>query len=158
MKIIRAEHTDTDLFSQHELDYGACCFFTEDKAYRYYFQINEREATIFANTDSYMSQAIDAFLYYSSFIVSVKDQNGQVLCTKTPHEPYLQSISSIQPSQFYVNQSKLECCKKWIKSNEDIYIPIVIKDGMSISLDGHTRLRAAMDLYYSSVYVYPAEY
>ena len=158
MEIIRAEMNDTDLFSKSELNFGACCFFTQDRVFRYFFGINGREAMLFANTNQYISEAIDAFLFYSGFIVSIKDENGCVLAARTQSRPYLFEISNIQPSQFYINEKKLESCKKWIKSPEDIFIPIAVKDGKVISLDGHTRLRAALDLGYASVYVYPDEY
>lgn len=158
MKIIRAGIYDTDVFSQNELNHGACCFFTEDKKFKYFFEISGREATLFTNTEQYISQAIDEFLFYSGFIISIKDTDGRILATGTPNEPYLYEISKIQPSQFYVNKEKLERCKKWIKSYEDIIVPIVLKGGRSISLDGHTRLRAALDLGYTFVYVYLSDY
>jgi len=157
-KIIRAGINDTDIFSKEELDFGACCFYTEDKANKYFFEINGQAATLFTNSDQYIDQAIDEFLFYSSFIILIKDQNGSILTTRTPNKPYLYEISDIQPSQFYINETKLEICKKWITGPEDIFIPIVIRDGKSISLDGHTRMRAALDLGYTSVYVYPDEF
>ena len=158
MKIIRAEIDDTDLFSESELDFGACCFFTEDRVYKYFFEINGQEATLFANTTKYVNEAIEEFLFYSSFIISIKDKDGCVLITRTPNQPYFLEISKIQPSQFYINEKKLESCKKWIERPEDIFIPIIIKYGKNILLDGHTRLRAALDLGYTSVFVYPDEY
>jgi len=158
MKIVRAGLNDTDIFSKDELDYGACCFFTEDKTARYFFKIKGREATLFSSTEQYITQAIDEFLFYSGFVLSVKDRDGRNLITRTQNEPYLHEISKIQPSQFFINEEKLYSCKKWIKGIEDIFIPIVIKDGRSISLDGHTRMRAAFDLGYKSVYVYLDEY
>ena len=158
MEIIRAGLNDTEIFSKDELDYGGCCFFSEDKLYKYFFRIKGREATLFANTKQYISQAIESFLFYSSFVTSIKDESGHTLITRTKCEPYLYEISKIQPSQFYISEKKLESCKKWITKLEDIFVPIVIKDGISISLDGHTRMRAALDLGYDSVYVYPDEY
>jgi len=158
MNIIRADINDTDIFSKDELNYGACCFFTEDKLYRYFFKIKGREATLFSNTEEYINQAIDEFLFYSSFVLSIKDMHGHTLITRTSSEPYLCEIAKIQPSQFFINERKLCSCKKWIKSVDDIFIPIVVKDGKNISLDGHTRMRAALDLGYSSVYVYPDDY
>jgi hypothetical protein len=158
VKIIRAKASNTDIFSEYELGFGACCFFTEDKACKYFFEIKGREATLFANTKQYISQAIKEFLFYSSFVVTIKDSDGNILLTKTETEPLLLEIQKIQPSQFYINEKKLESCKKWIKSPGDIYIPIISKDGKVISLDGHTRMRAAMDLGYTCVYVYPDEY
>ena len=158
LKIIRANADDTDIFSGEELSFGACCFCTEDKAFRYYFKINGRAATLYANTDEYIRDAIDEFLFYSGFILAIKDPQGRILLERTQNEPYILKIGKIQPSQFYVSQGKLDACKRWIKGPEDILIPIAIRNGVSISLDGHTRLRAALDLGYDSVYVYPTEY
>ena len=36
MEIIRAGLHDTDVFDKSKLDFGGCCFFTEDKLNRYY--------------------------------------------------------------------------------------------------------------------------
>ena len=158
MKIIRADSSDTDIFSEYELGFGACCFFTEGKTHKYFFEIKGREATLFSNTKQYIPQAIEEFLFYSGFVVTIKDENGNILLTRTKPEPFLLEIEKIQPSQFYINQKKLESCKKWIKCPEDVYIPIVTGNGKAISLDGHTRMRAAMDLGYACVYVYPDEH
>ena len=158
MKIIRADLNDTDIFSRSELDFGACCFFSEDRNCKYFFAINGQGATLFTDADKYISEAIEEFLFYSGFILSIKDKHGCILAARTPSQPYLLEISKIQPSQFYINERKLESCKKWIKKTEDIFIPIAIKDDKNISLDGHTRLRAALDLGYTSVFVYPDEH
>ena len=116
------------------------------------------EATIFTNTNQHINQAIQEFLFYSSFIATIKDKEGSIILTRTPNKPYLFEISKIQPSQFYINENKLERCKKWIKNPGDILIPIVIKENKVISLDGHTRLKAALDFGYTSIFVYPDEY
>jgi len=158
MKIIRAGHNDTDIFSIEELSHGACCFFTENRAGRYFFKINGREATLFSNTNEYVSQAIDEFLYYSGFVLTIKDANGSVLLARKQDEPYMCAIASIQPSQFFINEAKLENCKKWMRGACDVFIPIAMRDGKPISLDGHTRMKAALDLGYTSVYVYPDEH
>ena len=158
MKIIRAGAGDTDIFSEYELGFGACCFFTEDRARKYFFEIKGREATLFANTEQYIPQAIEEFLYYSGFVATIKDQSGNILLDRAGTEPFLMEIQKIQPSQFYISEEKLESCKKWVKGPEEIYIPIVFRDGKAISLDGHTRMRAAMDLGYVCVYVYPDEH
>jgi len=150
MKILRAEHND--------LYAGACCFFSEDKAHKYFFEINGREATLRTNTNQYIAQAIEEFLFYSGFVTIIKDKDGNILHNRTIPQPYWLEIAKIQPSQFYINQQKLNSCKKWIKSPQDIFIPIAIKDDKAISLDGHTRLKAAIDFGYTSVLVYPDDY
>jgi len=158
MKIIRAGLSDLDIFSADELNRGACCFYTEDRRNRYFFEIRGREATLFSNTEQYICQAIEEFLFYSGFVRTIKDKDGKSLIARTLNEPYLYDICKIQPSQFFINEDKLHSCKTWIKGLEDVFIPIAIKDGISISLDGHTRMRAALDLGFTSVYVYLDEY
>jgi len=157
MKIVRASINDTDLFSSQQLIFGACCFFTEDKIGRYFFEINGREATLYTNTKDHIAQAIDEFLFYSGFITTIKDKEGRILAERTPNIPCLHEISKIQPSQFYISEDKLSRCKTWIRSSEDILVPVIVKDGKTIALDGHTRLRAAVDLGFDSAYVYTEE-
>ncbi|MCL2170741.1 MAG: ParB/RepB/Spo0J family partition protein [Defluviitaleaceae bacterium] len=158
MKILRAGLNDIDVFDKDELGFGACCFFSEDKKFRYFFKIHGREAILIANTKQYLPQAMEEFLFYSGFVTTIKNESGDVLLSRTPNEPFLCEISKIQPSQFYVNETKLENCKKWINAPSDILIPVVIRDGVCISLDGHTRMRAALDLGYESVFVYLDEF
>ena len=157
MKIIRAGFEDTDIFSESELNHGACCFFSEDRTCKYFFEIKGQEAILHANTGMYTAEVIDEFLFYSGFITLIKTPDGDVLLEKATVEPRMFEVSKIQPSQFYISDEKLARCKRWITGPEDIHIPVVIKDGICISLDGHTRLRAAIDLGYPSVYVYPDE-
>ncbi|MDR1692786.1 MAG: hypothetical protein LBR72_05455 [Oscillospiraceae bacterium] len=154
MKIIRAGFNDADIFSRDELNHGACCFFTEDRRNKFVFRIEGTEATLFADSMEYVDMAMSEFLFYSGFVTTVKDKFGNVLMDACPDKPYLMKISQIQPSQFYINEAKLIRCKLWIKRMEDIFIPIVEKEGRYISLDGHTRMRAALDLGFDSVYVY----
>ena len=158
IKVLRAGYNDTDIFTETDLELGGCCFFTEDRKLKYIFKIDRQEATLFANTNQYVSQVINEFLFYSGFVTSIKDKSGHILSTRELSEPYLLEITKIQPSQLYINEKKLKSCMKWIKSNKDIFIPIVIKNDTCVSLDGHTRIRAAIDLGFSSVYVYHDEY
>jgi len=143
MKIIRA---------------NACHFYSEDKSYEYHFKINGHEAILFTETDKYIKEAIDEFIFYSGFITTIKDSHGRILAERSPNKPYLHEITKIQPSQFYISEEKLAECKAWIKSPEDILIPIVIKDGKTIAQDGHTRLKAAVDLGFDKVYVYTEDF
>jgi hypothetical protein len=158
MKIIRAGFNDTDIFSRDALNHGACCFFTEDRMNKFIFHIAGTEATLFADSTEYIETAINEFLFYSGFVTAVKDKSGHVIMNACCDKPYPMKISQIQPSQFYINEAKLISCKTWIKRTEDIFIPIVEKEGSRIALDGHTRMRAAIDLGFDSVYVYHDSY
>jgi hypothetical protein len=158
MKIKRAGVNDTDLFTDEQLKFGACCFYSEDRALKYVFEINGQEARLLTSTDQYVNLVIDEFLFYSGFVTTIKNKDGYVIAEKAQVRPYMYEISKIQPSQFYISKTKLENCKKWIKSPEDIFIPIIVEDGVHISLDGHTRMKAALDFGYPYVLVYPDKY
>ena len=106
MKILRAGHNSTNIFSKQQLDYGACCFYSEDKACKYFFEISNREAKLFTNTNQYITEAIEEFLFYSGFVTIIKDENDNILYSKDVPQPYWLEISKIQPSQFYINQQK----------------------------------------------------
>ena len=133
-------------------------FLSSDKLCTYAFEIKGFEAILFANTDKHIPEVIEKFLFYSGFISRIVDENSVLLYEKEQDKPYLYELAKIQPSQFYVSRAKLESVKKWIKSNKDIMIPVLIKDGQAISLDGHTRMKAAAQLSYTHVYIYPDEY
>jgi len=154
MEIIRASINDTDIFTKDELNFGACCFYTEDRKNKYFFEIKGFNATIFSNTCGFIDDVIDEFMFYSGFITTVKDSNGNILREKLNRKPFLLDISIIQPSQFFINKSKLENCLTWIKNLCNIFIPITIRENEYISLDGHTRIKAALELGYTHVNVY----
>lgn len=154
---MRAGINDIDVFNEEELKYGACCFYTEDRVNKYFFKMKGQEATLYMNSKLYIDEAIDEFLFYSGFIKVVRDSNGSILKKREVSSPYLMEILKIRPSQFYINEKKLKNCKLWIKEQKDIMIPISIIEDKAVSLDGHTRLMAAYDLGYDSVYVYHEE-
>ena len=66
-------------------------------------------------------------------------------------------IEEIQPSQFYVDEDKIEAVKTFITSPKDIIIPVMKENGKYISLDGHTRLAAAIELGYDEVIAFCTE-
>lgn len=158
MNIIRAELDDTDLFDRKQLDNGACCFYTEDKSSKYYFEIIGQNAILHTDENQFIDEVINEFLFYSGFITTIHDSSGQLLKERSIGKLDLMQITNIQPSQFYVNERKLINCQKWIKKQKDIIIPIAIINDKIVSLDGHTRLRAALYLGYSHAYIYQEDY
>ncbi|MCL2235515.1 MAG: hypothetical protein FWB98_03615 [Defluviitaleaceae bacterium] len=158
MKILRAGFDDLDIFREDELNFGGCCFYSEDRAFRFYFEIDGQEATLHANTDQYLKKATDNFLFYSGFVNVVRDDKGNKIAAGDVGQLQMLEISQIQPSQFFVSQKKLEGCRKWITRPEDVKIPVVEWKGKRVSLDGHTRLRVALDMGFTHVYTYPEEY
>jgi len=154
MKIIRADFNNTELFSKEKIINGACCFYTENKSNYYYFEIKGQEATLYFEDEKYIKEVIDEFLFYSNFICCIKSSKGNILMKRKKIKLELCEVLEIQPSQFYIDKTKLENCKSWIKSPKDIMIPVADINNKIVSLDGHTRLRAAHDLGYRQVYIY----
>jgi len=154
MDIIRAGFGDIDLFNHEQLERGACCFYSSDRLNKYFFEINGQEAVLHTNSLLHIDEAIDTFLFYSGFISRIKSPGGRLLRERVPSPLIELEVQKIQPSQFYINKQKLDNCKKWIQSQSDIMIPISNINGKIVSLDGHTRLRAAADLGYQRIYTY----
>ncbi|MDR1705006.1 MAG: ParB/RepB/Spo0J family partition protein [Clostridiales bacterium] len=154
MDIIRAALEDIDVFSKEQLRCGACCFYDKDKSARYFFKIQGREAVLHNDNPAHINKVIEEFLFYSGFVTTIREPGGAVLFEREAAELTPIKITEIQPSQFYINERKLEDCKRWINSPADIMIPVTVIDGKTVSLDGHTRMRAAIDLGYEYVYIY----
>jgi len=133
--------------------FSACLYHTKDGAHQYRFEIKGQDATIFADTELYLDAVIGEFLFYSGFVTTIKNAVGEVILTRQC-ELQKRDIVTIQPSQFYINAQKLADCKKWINGADDIFVPVWENGGKVVALDGHTRLRAALDLGYGQVYTY----
>ena len=121
---------------------------------KYIFEITGREATLFAESRCHVNEAVEEFLYRSGFVTSIRDASGGILVQREPVKLELVEISAIRPSQFYISTSKLALCKRWIRGRDDVMIPIAWMGGEAVALDGHTRMRAALDLGYRDVYTY----
>lgn len=89
---------------------------------------------------------IDEFRFYAEHITCFTDEAGSVLRTFPPVELFPVPLSEIQPSQFFVDQDKLAAVQTFIRSPEDIVIPLIRHGGRFVSLDGHTRMAAACSL------------
>lgn len=64
------------------------------------------------------------------------------------------NIDEIQPGQLTICRDKLEKVSKWVQCPENIIVNFIEMDGKKVSIDGHTRLVAALLKGYSYVYGY----
>ncbi len=96
-------------------------------------------------------EIIDAFRFYAGHITRFVDVKGELVREFPPVEIFKVKLEKLQPSQFYVDQDKLAAVRTFIHGPEDIVIPVIPDGGGYISLDGHTRLAAAIDAGYSEV-------
>lgn len=110
-----------------------------------------RSAVIRGENTGFYPELIDTFRFYASHICRFTDKDGKLVQEFPPVEIFKVRLREIQPSQFYVDEMKLAAVRTFIHAPEDIVIP-VLRDGEGyISLDGHTRLAAAIDLGYEEV-------
>lgn len=104
-----------------------------------------------------VNKLIDEFRFYSGHIVNFYNENMELIKSFPPKEIFYVNIKDIQPSQFYVDMDKVKAIESFIKSEEDICIPLAKINNRLISEDGHTRLYYAATKEYSRVRAYFTE-
>ena len=94
-----------------------------------------------------LSGLIEEFRFFAGHISRFYDRDGKLLREFPPVSVFRVEIEKIQPSQFYVDEEKLRAVASFIKSSEDIVIPLMPAEDERtfISLDGHTRLVLALE-------------
>lgn len=142
---------DKDILNQHGV-------FIVDEKYKCSFKIiNKDSAIVFFDKEIDVFQLIDEFRFYSEHIINFYGEDMELIKAFTPINIFHITIKDIQPSQFFVDMDKVKAIESFIKSGEDITVPLAkIKDSF-ISLDGHTRLYYAVSKGYSKVRGYLTE-
>ncbi len=156
MEIIRViDKKYNHLFDKESLDKRNCFVVIDDnKVYTYRFEIYECfKATIFFDNSKYLDEVINEFRFYAFCVTNFFDEKGNGI--KTFDKVLLMDalIDLLQPSQFYIDEEKLDKIESWI-FDEQIAIPIVNKNGSMVILDGHTRLYSLKNNGFNVVKVY----
>lgn len=113
--------------------------------------ISQREAVVCGVDSSLFPAVIEEFRFYAPHICKFYDANYAVL-KEFPAVKFLNvPLECIQPSQFYVDAEKLAAVRHFIHKPEDIIIQVMPYGDGYVSLDGHTRLYAAVINGWSSV-------
>ena len=86
------------------------------------------------------SELIEAFRFHAPHITRFLDDSGRLLAAFPKSELLTVALGQIQPSQFFVDEEKLEAVGTFLRSGEDIVVQVLPWEGRWISLDGHTRL------------------
>ena len=98
------------------------------------------------------------FAFFAEHICRFYDEQGKLLTEFQPVKRFALKLDDIQPSQFYVDEDKLQAVRTFLTKPEDIIIPVLSHDGRYVSLDGHTRLAAAIDAGYDTVLGFCSEF
>lgn len=143
LNIKRIDTYDDNRFSKQALlQHGA--FIVNDR-YAYEFEVISQHSAIVKGEDRYMREVIDEFRFYAQHITRFYDQSGQCMVTFDDVVVFDVPILDIQPSQFYVNRTKMKAVSSFIDKEEDPVIPLIRYHGRYASLDGHTRLAVAIE-------------
>ena len=100
--------------------------------------------------DKYM-ELIEEFRFHAPHIIRFVDDSGSMIHEYQEEKIFDLDISQIQPSQFFVDEEKLEAIRTFIHTPENVVIQVIKWNDRHISLDGHTRLYCAMSLGFSHV-------
>ena len=155
MSIIRINTYDDKRFSQEALNQHGCYLADGDVPIE--IKIISQSEAIIIGDESYFDEVIDEFRFNAEHITKFYDESGKIVKEFKDVELFKLDLDKIQPIQFFVDRDKLEAVKTFVRSEEDVIIPIAKHDGTYVSLDGHTRLYLAYTLGFKRVYAYFSE-
>lgn len=106
--------------------------------------ISDYEAQVRGAKSDAISELIEEFRFNAPQITRFLSESGEVLFERTHENTITLSIEEIQPSQFYIDEEKLNAVGTFLNKAEDIIIQVAPYEGGYVSLDGHTRLYYAV--------------
>ena len=142
MNIKRINNYHDERFSKIVLNqHGA--YLIDDKPYEVEI-ISDNEAIIKGNNTLYYCKLIDEFRYHAPHITKFYDTNHHLIQSVDDIETIEIALDLIQPSQFYIDQDKLNAISTFIHHSNEIIVQVMKDKDRYISLDGHTRLYYAL--------------
>lgn len=87
-----------------------------------------------------LAEAVETFRFYAEHITEFRDRQGALLMTLPPVMLFPVAVADIQPSQFFVDASKLAAVADFVAAPEDVVVPLAPMAGRYVACDGHTRL------------------
>lgn len=148
-------YNDTRFSKEILLQHGA---FIIDNKHKCCFRITQKDTAIVEyDKEINIDALINEFRFYSEHITKFYNTENKIIKEFKTINRFRIDIKDIQPSQFYVDEDKVEAVRSFINNNEDIIIPLVKINNEFISLDGHTRLYIASKLGYKQIYGFLTE-
>ena len=138
MEIERIDSYVDDRFSKTALlQHGA--YLIDDEPYEIVI-VSDNKAIVYGNNPEKYEALIEQFRYHAPHITNFVDEKGETITNITEVEVVDIALDLIQPSQFFVDEQKLEAVGSFINKPEDIIVQVVPWEDRYISMDGHTRL------------------
>lgn len=136
--IKRIDSYEDERFSKTALQqHGA--YLVDDSPYE--IVITSRNKAVVNGADNRLFDSlIEEFRYHAPHITEFVDRQGRQIKSFPPDDIVEIKLDSIQPSQFYIDEEKLNAIAAFIKTPEDVIVQVIKWNDRYISLDGHTRL------------------
>lgn len=142
MEIKRIDNYTDNRFSRTALlQHGA--YLVDGEPYELEITAHDR-AVIRGKDPSVYPALIEEFRFHAPQVSLFYDEEGGLLAEYPRAELVTVALRDIQPSQFYVDEDKLEAVGSFIRSADDVIIQVVPRENGFISLDGHTRAYLAV--------------
>ena len=138
MEIKRVTEYNNPLFSQIVLNQKGA-FLIDEEPYEIEIISSDSASVKGKNRENY-KKLIEYFRYYSPHINNFFDENNKKIISFEKKPVLTLEVDKIQPSQFYIDEDKVNALENFIKNSKDIVIQVVKSDKEYICIDGHTRL------------------
>ena len=138
MEIKRITEYNNSLFSEIVLKQRGA-FLIDEEPYEIEI-ISSDSALVRGKNRENFKKLIEYFRYYSPHILNYFDEDDKKIISFEKEPLLILEVDKIQPSQFYIDEDKVNALKGFIKNSKDIVIQVVKSDDGYICVDGHTRL------------------
>ena len=156
MEIKRVTEYNNPLFSQIVLNQRGA-FLIDEEPYEIEIISSDSASVKGKNRENY-KKLIEYFRYYSPHINNFFDENNKKIISFEKKPVLTLEVDKIQPSQFYIDENKVNALENFIKNSKDIVIQVVKFDEGSICVDGHTRLFIAFLKNFKTVHAIETEF
>lgn len=156
MEIKRVTDYNNPIFSQIVLNQRGA-FLIDEEPYEIEI-ISSDSAFVKGKNRKNFKKLIEYFRYYSPHILNFFDENDKKIISYEKESILTLEIEKIQPSQFYIDEDKVNALKSFIKNSNDIIIQVIQSDEGYICVDGHTRLFIAFLKNFKTVHAIETEF
>lgn len=156
MEIKRVTEYNNPSFSQIILNQRGA-FLIDEEPYEIEI-ISSDSALVRGKNRENFKKLIEYFRYYSPHILNFFDENDKKIISFEKKRVLNLEVDKIQPSQFYIDEDKVNALKSFIKNSNDIIIQVIQSDEGYICVDGHTRLFIAFLKNFKTVHAIETEF